>query len=66
VTSTAIGGRIMLSRVLVAVDGFGLVNRFIDHLQVLTTNNCNTIADFHTTNHSTLSVLSLLSLVFTW
>jgi hypothetical protein len=44
----------------------GLVSRFIDHLQVMTTNNCNTIADFHTTNHSTLSLLNLLSLVFTW
>jgi hypothetical protein len=46
--------------------GFGFVNRFIDHLQVVTTNNYNTIADFHTTNYSTLSLLSLLSLVFTW
>jgi hypothetical protein len=27
--------------------GFGLVNRFIDHLQVVTTNNYDTIADFH-------------------
>jgi hypothetical protein len=42
------------------------VNRFIDHAQVVTTNNYNTIADFHTTNHSTLSLLSLLSLVVTW
>jgi hypothetical protein len=41
------------------------VNRFIDHLRVVTTNNYNTIADFHTTNHSTLSFLSLLSLIFT-
>jgi hypothetical protein len=31
------------------------VNRFIDHLQAVTANNFNTIADFHTTNHSTLS-----------
>jgi hypothetical protein len=36
------------------------VNRFIDHLQVVTTENYNTTADFHTTNHSTLSLLSLL------
>jgi hypothetical protein len=28
--------------------GFGMVNRFIDHLQVITTNNYNTIADSHT------------------
>jgi hypothetical protein len=40
--------------------GFGLVNRFSDHVQVVTTNNYNTIAEFHTTN-----LLSLLSLVFT-
>jgi hypothetical protein len=46
--------------------GNGLVNRFIDHLQVVTTNNYNNIADFHTTNLFTLSLLSLLSLVSTW
>jgi hypothetical protein len=28
--------------------GIVLVNRFIHHLQVVTTNNYNTIADFHT------------------
>jgi hypothetical protein len=42
------------------------VNRFIDHLQVVTTNNCYTIADLHVPNHSTLSLLSLLSLVVAW
>jgi hypothetical protein len=31
------------------------VNRFIDHLQVVATNNYNTIADFYTTNQSMLS-----------
>jgi hypothetical protein len=40
--------------------GVGLVNRFIDHIQAVTTNNYYTIADFHTTNHSTLSLLNLL------
>jgi hypothetical protein len=35
--------------------GFGLVNILIDHLQIVTTNNYNTIADFHITNYSTLS-----------
>jgi Ca2+-binding RTX toxin-like protein len=30
-------------------------NNLIDHLQVVTTHNYNTITDFHTTNHSTLS-----------
>jgi hypothetical protein len=46
--------------------GYVLVNRFNDHLQVVTTNNYNTIAEFHTINHSMLSLLSLLSLVVTW
>jgi hypothetical protein len=31
------------------------MNRFIDYLQVVTTNNYNTVAYFHTTNHFTLS-----------
>jgi hypothetical protein len=56
----------ILSHVLMTIDGVGLVNRFIDHLKVVTTNNYNTNAGFHTTNHSTLSLLSLHSLVFTW
>jgi hypothetical protein len=38
--------------------GFGLVIGFTDNLQVITTNYYTT-ADFHTTNHSTLSLLSL-------
>jgi hypothetical protein len=46
--------------------GFGLASSLIDNLQVVTTNNYNIIADFHTTNHSTLSLLSLVSLVVTW
>jgi hypothetical protein len=46
--------------------GFGLVNRFIDHLQVVATNNYNSIANFNTTNHLTLSLIHLLSVVFTW
>jgi hypothetical protein len=44
-------------------EGVGLVNNFIDHLQVVTTNNYYTIADFHTTNHYILSFLSLFPLV---
>jgi hypothetical protein len=35
------------------------VNRFVDHSEVVTTNNYNNIADCHTTNHSTPSLLSL-------
>jgi hypothetical protein len=45
--------------------GFGLVHSFTDHLQVVTTNNYYTIADLLIPNHSTLSLLSLLSLVST-
>jgi hypothetical protein len=30
------------------IEGYGLVTQFIDHLQVVTTNNYNTIADFLT------------------
>jgi hypothetical protein len=46
---------------------FGLANRFIDHLEVVTTNNYYTIAYFLTTDHSTLkcsqSIFSGLYLV---
>jgi hypothetical protein len=42
------------------------VNEFIEHIQVVSTNNYYTSADLHTTNHFTLSLLSLFSLVFTW
>jgi hypothetical protein len=42
------------------------MNRFTDNLQAVTTNNYNIIADFHTTNHSALSLFNLPSLVFTW
>jgi hypothetical protein len=59
-------GLYVLSRVLVSIDGLELVIGFIDHLQVVTTNNYYIIADFHNTNHSTLSLLSLSPLVFTW
>jgi hypothetical protein len=34
--------------------GFGLVIAFIRYLHVETTNNYNTVTDFHTTKHSTL------------
>jgi hypothetical protein len=44
------------------------MNRFINHLQVVITSSHSTIADFHTTNHSTLRVnlLNPLSQDFTW
>jgi hypothetical protein len=40
-----------------------MVVGFINHLQVVTTSNYNIISDFHTTKHSTLDDLILLSLV---
>jgi hypothetical protein len=51
--------------------GFRLVIGFINHLQVVTTSTCNTVTDFHTTNHSMLifSVyfhLSSLSISWKW
>jgi hypothetical protein len=47
---------------------FGLLNTFIDHLRTRlgTTSIYKAIADFRTTNHCTLSLLSLLSLVVSW
>jgi hypothetical protein len=46
----------LLSHVLVSKTGFGLVIGFINHLQVVTTINYHTVPEFHTTNHSTLSL----------
>jgi hypothetical protein len=43
-----------------------LASIFIDRLQVVTTNNYYTLADFRTTNHSTLSLLGLHSTVVAW
>jgi hypothetical protein len=37
-----------MSRVLVTIDGVWIIKIFIDHLQIVTTNNYYTIADFHT------------------
>jgi hypothetical protein len=54
----------ILPRILVTIDGVSIVIGFIDHVQVVTTNECNTVADFHTANHSTLDLLSLLLLIF--
>jgi hypothetical protein len=50
----------VLPRVLVTID---LVNRFIDHLRVVTTNNYNSIADSHITVHFPLRPLSLIHLL---
>jgi hypothetical protein len=57
----------LLSRVLLITDGvLDWWIGFIDTGQVITTNNYYTIVDFHTTDHSTLSLLSLFPLVFKW
>jgi hypothetical protein len=51
-----------LSHVLMMIDGVEMVNRFIDHLQVVTTNNHTTIADFHTkSSQSTFTSLYLVT-----
>jgi hypothetical protein len=42
----------------------GMVIEFIDNLQVVTKNSYYTIFDLHTTNHSTLCLLSLFPTVF--
>jgi hypothetical protein len=44
----------ILSYVWVIKMGFGLVILFTGYLQVVTTNNYNTVTDFHTTKHSTI------------
>jgi hypothetical protein len=57
----------ILSRVLLTIDGFGLVIGFIDHIKVVTRNYYYTIVDFHITNHSTLSLLNPFPVVaFVW
>jgi hypothetical protein len=56
----------ILSCVWVTIDGVWSGEKIYWPLTGLTTNNYYTIADFHTTNQSTLSLLSLFSLVFTW
>jgi hypothetical protein len=47
-----------LSDILVSRDEYGLANKFIDYVHYVTTNNYNTIAVFHTSNTSTLCLLS--------
>jgi hypothetical protein len=38
----------ILSRVWVTIDGIGLVVRFVEHLQIVTTSNCSAIPNSHT------------------
>jgi hypothetical protein len=44
---TGLGIQVILSRVLVTETGFGLVIGFINRLQLVTTNNYNTVPDLH-------------------
>jgi hypothetical protein len=53
---------LILSSVLVTIDGVRFVIGFIDHLQVGTTCNYNTVMDFHITNDSKL----IFSVYFHW
>jgi hypothetical protein len=45
--------------------GFGLVIRFINNLQVVTTNNYYTLTDLHNLQSLHINLLSLFPLVFT-
>jgi hypothetical protein len=45
--------------------GFGLKTGFTDHLQVVTTSNCNTVVNFHTLQITTAHAKSSQSAVFT-
>jgi hypothetical protein len=42
-----------LSRDTITIDGFGLVIGFVDHLQIVTKSNCNTIVNSHTLKFTT-------------
>lgn len=55
---------IILPCVLVNIDGVWIGNWFIGHLLLETTNQYNTLAGFHTTDHATLSVPCLFLVVF--
>jgi hypothetical protein len=43
-----------------------MVIGFIDYSQAVTATEYNTLAEFHTTNHSTLNPVNVLSLVLTF
>jgi hypothetical protein len=53
-----------MSRVLVTETGFGMVVGFINHSQVVATNNYNTVPDLHNLQSLHYNLLSLLPLVF--
>jgi hypothetical protein len=51
----------ILSRLWMNMTGFGLESGFIDYLQVVTANHCNTIANFHTLQITTVHANSFQS-----
>jgi hypothetical protein len=55
----------VLSRVLVTATGFGLVIGFINHSQVVTTINYNTVPDLHNLQSLHYNLFKLFPLVFT-
>jgi hypothetical protein len=55
----------ILSCVLVTETGFGLVIGFINRVQLVTTNNYNTVPFLHSSQSLHYNLLSLFSLVFT-
>jgi hypothetical protein len=56
---------VILSRVLVTETGFGLVTVFINRLQLVITNNYNTVPDLHNLQSLHYNLLRLFPLVFT-
>jgi hypothetical protein len=57
--------KIVLSRILVTETGFGLVFGLINRLQLVTTNNYNTVPELHNLQSLHYNLLSLFPLVFT-
>jgi hypothetical protein len=55
----------ILSRVLVTKTGFGLVTGLINLIQLVTTNNYNTVPDLHNLQSLHYNLLRLFPLVFT-
>jgi hypothetical protein len=47
-------------------EGFGLDMGFIDHLQIVTTSNYDTLMELHTPNITVLQQSFLSSLVISW
>jgi hypothetical protein len=57
--------KFVLSRITVTKTRFGFVTGFIGYLQIVTTNNYNTIADLHNLQSVHTDLLSLSALALT-